>query len=414
VALYPDVVLASLLPATTFPDQVSDAAGWLRSQGGQADEPPQDRNWDGSVAALLQFPDVLTWLDENDAWEEQMAVAVSNQQGDVLDEIQRFRSDTMEAGNLQSNQYQVVNVQEAPPAPADGGPAPQPTVTIAPAQPDTVYVPQYNPTQVVQPAPTATTVSPWVNFGTGMVVGGLGAWAMYSIFDDDDDWDDDWHGGGHHGGHNQKVNIHDNVIYTGGNRGPGRYGPNRGGAWNPAPRPAQPRPGGWNAPRPTPYRANTAKPRSGYAGVRAPSKPGMNRPPSPVATTRPAPRPGGENRPVAKPSPPPQLARDGGGRQQADRGRDSLQAKNPAQPAKAAKPAAQRQPQAQQKPQARPSTPAPKQAPKQPAAMQRTPTKSTRQQSQRGNASMGGKHGGGGGGGGQRGGGGGGRGGKGR
>src|SRR5262245_24300637 len=47
VALYPDVVLASLFPATTYPDQVQDAAAWLKSQGGQADEPPADRNWDG-------------------------------------------------------------------------------------------------------------------------------------------------------------------------------------------------------------------------------------------------------------------------------------------------------------------------------------------------------------------------------
>src|SRR5262245_27505383 len=58
VALYPDVVLASLLPATTYPDQVADAAGWLRQQQGQVQAIPEDRNWDGSVAGLLQCRDV--------------------------------------------------------------------------------------------------------------------------------------------------------------------------------------------------------------------------------------------------------------------------------------------------------------------------------------------------------------------
>ena len=72
VALYPDVVLASLLPATTFPEQVQDAAGWVAQNNGQVAAVPEDRNWDGSVAGLLQFPDVLTWLDQNDPWTEQM------------------------------------------------------------------------------------------------------------------------------------------------------------------------------------------------------------------------------------------------------------------------------------------------------------------------------------------------------
>jgi hypothetical protein len=445
VALYPDVVLASLLPATTFPDEIRDAAAWLKSQGGEADAPPQDRNWDGSVAALLQFPDVLYWLDENTAWADQVAMAVTYQQTDMLNAVQDFRHQAKAAGNLESNQYQKITEQDPPPAATDGGPALQPVINIEPAQPDVVYVPQYNPTQVVQTVPAAAypvypAVSPWLNFGTGMLVGGLGAWAMYSIFDHDD-WDDHWHGGNYNGGHNQKINIHDNVIIAGkpggGGYGPGNrppnwnQGPNRPRPWNPSDRPGginnRPGAGGGGVQRPVPYRGTTTKPRPGYAGVQPPNRPGMQRPPSPIATTRPAPRPaggwtggerpeaaaqrpggGGGARPVAKPSAPPQLARDTGARAQGSRGNASLQGGKPSPAARPAAPkqARPQQPRVQQpqvtKMDSRPSQRSGSQRP----AMQRSPAPATRQYSQRGNASMGGRGGGGGrrgGGGGRRG-----------
>jgi hypothetical protein len=71
VALYPDVVLASLLPATTYPEQLRDAASWVGEREAPIDAVPEDRNWDGSVSGLLQFPDVLRWADENDAWTDE-------------------------------------------------------------------------------------------------------------------------------------------------------------------------------------------------------------------------------------------------------------------------------------------------------------------------------------------------------
>jgi hypothetical protein len=468
VALYPDVVLASLFPATTFPDQIRDAAAWLKSQGGEVDAPPQDRNWDGSVAALLQFPDVLYWLDENPGWTEQVAWTVVNQQTDMLNAVQDFRRQAKAAGNLDSNDFQKITEQDVPPAPAGAdatevaaAAAAQPVINIEPAQPDVVYVPQYNPTQVVQPAaayPAAyPVVSPWVNFGTGMLVGGLGAWAMYSIFDDDD-----WHGHGEHynGGHNQKINIHDNVINVGDknrppnwNQGPSRPrpwpgggaggpggiggpggvggigGPGRpGGIGGPGGvgRPGGPgnRPGGGGVTRPTPYRASTTKPRQGYTGVRPPDRAG-SRPPSPVASARPtpAPRPGGEapgQRPggvqkpsaaprVAKPSAPPQLARDSGARKQANRGNSSLgrqsspapRAASPSRPQQQARP---QQPRVQQPRGQQQARPGPQRSSPQ---MQRSSAPQTRNYSQRGNSSMGNR--GYGGGGGRRGGGGGGR-----
>jgi hypothetical protein len=263
VALYPDVVLASLLPATTYPDQVTDAAGWLRQQQGHVQAIPEDRNWDGSVAGLLQFPDVLNWLDQNHPWEQQMGTAMTYQQGDVLEAIQDYRKLALDAGNLKSNQYMKVSAE------------PDKDIKIAPAQPDTVYVPQYDTAAVTQPQ-QATGINPWLAFGGGAVVGALGAWALYSIFDDDDD------GGHHHGGHNKKVKQYNNYYYGGGGQRP------PGGAWNPRPRPGRPgRPG--QIVRPTPVQPiYTSKPgkRPGGGGVRPPhARPGE---PAPGAVAQPA------------------------------------------------------------------------------------------------------------------------------
>jgi hypothetical protein len=211
VALYPDVVLASLLPATTYPDQVADAASWLKQQPQPIQSIPDDRDWDGSVAGLLQFPDVLNWLDQNDPWEEQMGTAMTYQQGDVLQAIQDYRKLALDAGNLKSNEYMKVDAQ------------PNQDIRIEPAQPDTVYVPQYDTTAVTQPQ-AQTGINPWLAFGGGAVVGALGAWALYSIFDDDDDDDH------HHGGYKKKVKRYNNYYYGGRNRPPAD-------AWNPRPRP---------------------------------------------------------------------------------------------------------------------------------------------------------------------------------
>src|SRR5262245_36016925 len=92
VALYPDPVLASLLPATTFPMEVVAAARWVRENGPEAKPSPETlQAWDMSVQGLVQFPDVLLWLDQNLPWLEQMGTAVANQQAEVLNAIQEFR-----------------------------------------------------------------------------------------------------------------------------------------------------------------------------------------------------------------------------------------------------------------------------------------------------------------------------------
>ncbi|MCW5889110.1 MAG: DUF3300 domain-containing protein [bacterium] len=216
VALYPDVVLASLLPATTFPDQVHDAAQYV-GQAAQVDAIPQDRGWDGSVTALLQFPDVVRWLDANPAWTDEMGQAVTFQQADVLQAIQDYRHQVANAGNLKTNQYQKVRTV------ADRD------IVIEPARPDVVYVPSYDPVAAVQPQPvivqeSSPGINPWIAFGGGALVGALGAWALYSIFDDDNvRVTNNYYGG-------RRIRGYDNYYYNRGRRPPGA-------AWNPRPRP---------------------------------------------------------------------------------------------------------------------------------------------------------------------------------
>jgi hypothetical protein len=238
VALYPDVVLASLLPATTFPDQLHAAAGFV-GQAAQVDNVPTDRGWDGSVVGLLQFPDVLRWLDTNPAWTDQMGQAVTYQQGDVLGAIQDYRRAVANVGNLKSNQYQKVRV------------VPDKDILIEPARPDVVYVPSYDPVLATQPQPAQVVqqspgINPWLAFGGGAVVGALGAWALYSIFD----------GGGHQGGGyyngQRSIRAYNNYYYARGRRPPAA-------AWTPLPRAYRARPQGWQQPQRLRYASPSTK-----------------------------------------------------------------------------------------------------------------------------------------------------------
>jgi Protein of unknown function (DUF3300) len=248
VALYPDVVLASLLPATTNPDQLHDAAQFVGTAA-RVETIPEDRGWDGSIIGLLQFPDVLRWLDENPAWTDQMGQAVTYQQGDVLQAIQDFRRAAKNAGNLESNQYQKVRAE------------PDRDIYIEPARPDVVYVPSYDPVLATQPQPVVVSpgINPWIAFGGGVAVGALGAWALYSIFDDDDHYHRNYYGGG------RRICGYDNYYYYG-RRRPRQYD------WNPRPRPYRSRPQGWQRPRRLQYAAPATRPARGGA-LRPPRKP---------------------------------------------------------------------------------------------------------------------------------------------
>lgn len=278
VALYPDAVLSSLLPATTFPLDVVAAARWLDAQGGNAASVPEDRGWDGSVQALVQYPDVLKWLNENLEWMEQMGSAVATQQAEVLQAIQDFRRETKDAGNLSSGAQITVKEEPAPEAPAGTT-----VIVIQPTNPQVVYVPVYDP--VVVTRPVYGTPRPLLDFTLGFAIGVAGAWAWHEI-----GWGWwDWH---HHHGWHGGIYVHNEIHYWGHPRPPGWYaGPNRPGYWRPPPA---------YRPRPVPYGGypvvRPSRPLPVYPAVR----PGTPRPVVPPPATR----PGYDRRPYT-PSPTP-------------------------------------------------------------------------------------------------------------
>ncbi len=141
IALYPDDLVAIVLPASTYPLQVVAAARFLDDRERDSGLDP-DEDWDDSVVALLNYPEVIELLNDDLDWMYDVGAAVLNQRADVLDAIQRFRDRAYDAGNLRSDDRQTVTRADR-------------TIAIEPADPEVIYVPYYEPEYVVvyQPVP---------------------------------------------------------------------------------------------------------------------------------------------------------------------------------------------------------------------------------------------------------------------
>ncbi|MFP6561163.1 DUF3300 domain-containing protein [Paraburkholderia sp. B3] len=146
IALYPDALLAQVLMAATFPQDVQAAAAWSKAnpnlKGDDAVKAVASQPWDPSVQSLVAFPQVLATMDSKPDWVQQIGNAFLAQPNDVMDSVQRLRVQAQKAGNLKSNDQQKVVVQ-----PASSTTTTQ-TIVIEPANPQVVYVPTYNPTVV--------------------------------------------------------------------------------------------------------------------------------------------------------------------------------------------------------------------------------------------------------------------------
>jgi hypothetical protein len=141
IALYLDELLAQTLMASTYPLQVVAAARWLEKdnnkglKGDALVKTLEKENWDPSVKSLIPFPQVIGMMNENLEWTQQLGYAVATQQAAALDSIQRLRRQAQNAGTLKTTEQQRVVVKEE-------------TVVIEPGQPETVYVPVYQPANV--------------------------------------------------------------------------------------------------------------------------------------------------------------------------------------------------------------------------------------------------------------------------
>jgi len=153
IALYPDPLIAQILPASTLPTQIVLADRYVSGGGdpGQIDAQP----WDASVQSLARYPDVLKWMDDNLNWTTELGQAFLYQQQDVMNSIQRLRQSAVNLGNLQSTpQQQVIT---------DNG-----EIEIVPADLQVIYVPVYDPAQACYQSGYGT---PFISFGIGFAIG---------------------------------------------------------------------------------------------------------------------------------------------------------------------------------------------------------------------------------------------------
>ena len=135
IALYPDDLIGIILPASTYPLQVVQAARYLEAVRADSTLSPDD-SWDNAVVALLNYPDVINMMNQDLTWTERLGQAVILQQSDVIAAIGQFRAQVQAAGNLRSDARQIVESQQG-------------VIRIRPANPQIIYVPQYEPTRVV-------------------------------------------------------------------------------------------------------------------------------------------------------------------------------------------------------------------------------------------------------------------------
>jgi hypothetical protein len=139
VALYPDKLLAIVLPASTYPLEIVQAARFLDQLEDDSKLKP-DESWDDSVTALLNYPEVVSMMNDDIDWTWRLGEAVVRQQPDVIAAVESFRDRAYAAGNLKTDERQKVSNNAG-------------TIEIQPIEEDIIYVPYYEPERVVHYQP---------------------------------------------------------------------------------------------------------------------------------------------------------------------------------------------------------------------------------------------------------------------
>lgn len=162
VALYPDPLIAQVLAASAYPDEIADAADWVR-RNGKSDSRIESMDWDESVRALARYPDALELMAGDLEWTADLGDTFVSQPDEVFEAIQLLRSRARTHGHLDTTREQLVVLE-------------QDRIRVLPAADDVLYVPRYDPA-VVYVAPrrgvsTAKVVATAaVAFGAGFLVG---------------------------------------------------------------------------------------------------------------------------------------------------------------------------------------------------------------------------------------------------
>jgi len=198
IALYPDPLLSQVLVASTYPLEVVEAQQWQQKNTGLSGQALMDaakqQNWDPSVQALVAMPNVLSLLNQDVQWTTALGNAFLAQQSDVMAAVQRMRARAQANGKLRSTPQETVTTA------TDNG---QAAIEIQPANPEVIYVPEYDPAYVWGPPVYGyypALYYPAFGFGYwpglnislcfgGWGYGGWGGWGGWG-------WGPNWFGGG--------------------------------------------------------------------------------------------------------------------------------------------------------------------------------------------------------------------------
>src|SRR6201997_1123189 len=209
IALYPDALLANMLAAATYPLEVVEADRWIKSnknlKGDALKTEVDKKGWDDSVKALTATPSVLDMMSDKLDWTKSLGDAMLAQQADLMDAIQRLREKARANNKLSSNKQQTVTVKQQ---------ENKQVIVIEPTNPDTMYVPYYEPAVVYGTWPYAAYPPYYFGYpsyiGAGVVAAGIAfgtAWAIGR-------WGNYWGGGCNWGNRNVYVNHRTTNVWN--------------------------------------------------------------------------------------------------------------------------------------------------------------------------------------------------------
>jgi hypothetical protein len=227
IALYPDDLIAIILPGSTYPLEIVQADRFLEKRT-KDKALPLNEAWHESIKSLLNYPEVVKQMSADLDWTSELGEAVVADQGAVLEAVQRFRRQVQAAGHLKSDDKQTVIVEKE-------------IIKVVQANPEVIYVPQYVPSTMVvaggypsygyMPAPYPVYYYPYppgAAFATGLIWGAAITAA--------------WSGGhyaAHYGGGNNNININRNTTINSGNVNRPASAPAQGSAWKSDKKPGQ-------------------------------------------------------------------------------------------------------------------------------------------------------------------------------
>ena len=174
MALYPDPLVAVMLPAAAYPLEIVQAARFVANTNNLATL--DDQPWDDNVKAVARFPSVIQNMSDELNWTVELGQAFVQQPSELMDAVQSLRAKAQSVGTLQTTPQQVVIVTNAVVERMYETQIVYVTntvVQIVPASPQLIYVPVYNPVVVYAPPPTYvySPVSPLIVFGAGIACG---------------------------------------------------------------------------------------------------------------------------------------------------------------------------------------------------------------------------------------------------